>query len=91
MKPHHLVNYYFQRHVLSIFHIKDSLTEIFKKRFGYTRMILLLLSFIFLLFHGTYTSEKVINYLYTRNRYGWEIAKFSYYETVTAVVSLVGK
>ena len=62
----------------------------FRKRNGPNRLFLLLTMSTFLWVVMPWFGEVAVAYFYVQTRYGWKVAEYSQYVTVTSIISLIG-
>ena len=80
-----------KRSLFNFKHVKEAIMVTFRRRKGPNRMFALLVITIFLFQMAPMFGEITISYLYVQKRYGWEVAEYSKYGTVTAITSLIGQ
>ena len=89
-----LLFHYFEgkpkRSLFSIRHVIEAIVTTFKKRKGPNRMFVLLTISVFIWTNMPFFGEWNVAYLYVQKRYGWEVAEYSQYRTITLSVALVG-
>ena len=78
-----------KRTLISIAHVKDSLSTFFKPRNGMNRKLLWMLVFMFILQVTPLFAEVTIAYLYTFFRYDWQVDQYSNYQSITSLARVV--
>lgn len=76
--------------LFSYVHIKDMWTTCFKKRPYYDRSIILLVTGTMFLIIFVLDGAMTVFYLFVREKFQWTIREFTFYETISHVVSVFG-